>query len=137
VLIADLPPEAAETEVLDVARAHGVALIFIVSPLTSTARLQKICAMAGGFVYVVSRLGITGVEERYDESLQRLLAEIKANTTLPACVGFGISTPEQARQMITLGADGVITGSAIIQQVQRDPEGLRDYIRQMVRLING
>lgn len=135
VLIADLPPELAE-EVLPAARRVGVDLIFIVSPLTSPERLRRIAGMAGGFLYVVSRLGITGTEERYDEQLQELLATIKETTRLPACVGFGVSTPEQATRMIRLGADGVITGSRVIQLVRDNPSQppsafLTSYIHAM------
>ncbi len=136
VLIADLPPELAD-EVLPAARKNKLDLIFIVSPLTSPQRLTKIAEMAGGFLYVVSRLGITGTEERYDDQLQTLLKTIKQTTDLPACVGFGISTPEQAAKILALGADGVITGSKVIQLVrdhagQAPPDYLMPYIRSMV-----
>jgi tryptophan synthase alpha chain len=135
VLIADLPPELAE-EVLPAAQRAGIDLIFIVSPLTSPERLARIAAMAGGFLYVVSRLGITGTEERYDEQLQALLKTIKGVTPLPACVGFGVSTPDQAARMTRLGANGVITGSKVIQLVRenqgRPPSAfLTAYIRSM------
>jgi tryptophan synthase alpha chain len=140
VLIADLPPELAE-EVLPAAQKAGIDLIFIVSPLTSNERLEKIAAMAGGFLYVVSRLGITGTEARYDTHLKTLLARIKAITPLPACVGFGISTPEQATNMIQLGADGAITGSKVIQIIRDNPNQpintvLAPYIRTMAEGVN-
>jgi tryptophan synthase alpha chain len=135
VLIADLPPESA-AEVIPAAREADVQLIFIVSPLTSDERLQTIAGMAGGFLYVVSRLGITGVEERYDQDLESLLARIRTQTNLPACVGFGISTPELARQMATLGADGVITGSRLITLAREHlnnglEAAIRDYVQSM------
>jgi tryptophan synthase alpha chain len=135
VLIADLPPESA-SEVIPAAKEAGVQLIFIVSPLTSDKRLQAIAGMAGGFLYVVSRLGITGVEERYDQDLESLLARISTQTNLPACVGFGISTPELARQMATLGADGVITGSRLITLAREHlndglEAAIRDYVQSM------
>jgi tryptophan synthase alpha chain len=136
VLIADLPPELAE-EVLPAARKHAIDLIFIVSPLTSPQRLQTITDIAGGFLYIVSRLGITGTEERYDDQLQNLLKGIAEATDLPACVGFGISTPDQAAKMLSLGADGVITGSKVIQLMRdhagNDPQTfLTPYVRSMV-----
>lgn len=114
VLIPDLPPELAQ-EVKPAADAHGIHLIFIVSPLTDPRRLEVIRQVGGGFLYVVSRLGITGVESRYDTSLQETLRRIHQHTGLPACVGFGISEPDHVRQMISQGADGVIVGSRIIQ----------------------
>lgn len=139
VLIADLPPEVA-SEVHPAAQKAGIDLIFIVSPLTSESRLQQICTMAGGFLYVVSRLGITGTEARYDTELEALLTRIKANTSIPACVGFGISTPEQAQSMVRLGADGAITGSKVIQLMRDNPESparqvLTPYIQAMVNAV--
>lgn len=131
VLIPDLPPELAQ-EAHEAARRHGIDLIFIVSPLTDEARLQKILARASGFLYVVSRLGITGVEARYDDTLSALLQRVRQYSSLPACVGFGISTPAHARQMLDLGADGVITGSAVIQCQQQNPAGLESYLKSMV-----
>ncbi|MFM7389732.1 MAG: tryptophan synthase subunit alpha [Vampirovibrionales bacterium] len=126
VLIADLPPEAAE-EVAPFARAAGIELIFIVSPLTTTERLTAVCQVAGAFLYVVSRLGITGTESRYDPNLPQLLTAWKQQTALPLCVGFGISKPEHSQRMLELGADGTITGSQILAEcqasLQTDPTG--------------
>lgn len=117
VLVADVPPECAD-EITPAASEYGIAFIFIVSPLTSKERLDAILRHASGFLYAVSRLGITGTEERYDEQLQAMIARVHEKTTLPLCVGFGISTPGQARSMLALGADGVITGSRIIEIVE-------------------
>lgn len=138
VLIVDLPPELSG-EVLDAAQAHGVQLIYIVSPLTNPQRLEQILSVAGGFLYIVSRLGITGTEERYDDDLKTLLDRVRQNSSLPCCVGFGISTPDQAKRMLSLGADGVITGSRIIQVVDKARQqqlpvydAVRTYVEQMV-----
>lgn len=117
VLIADLPAELAD-EVYPAAKRYGVALVFIVSTLTTDVRLEQILQRADGFLYVVSRLGITGTEAHYDTALEDLLQRVKKQTDLPLCVGFGISTPEQAADMIRKGADGVISGSKIIQLVK-------------------
>jgi len=140
VLIPDLPPELMD-EVAPYAEANGIALILIVSPLTTPERLSMVCQYAGGFIYVVSRLGITGVESRYDADLADLLTQIRSNTSLPACVGFGVSTPEQAKIMTRLGADGVITGSRVIQLVREaGPKRLREvlapYLQAMVQAVN-
>jgi tryptophan synthase alpha chain len=118
VLIADLPPENIG-EIKEAAQKAGIQIIFIVSTLTTPERLQAILKHAGGFLYVVSRLGITGVDARYDIALPDLLKTIARVTEIPTCVGFGISTPEQAHTMTALGADGVITGSQVIQEVNR------------------
>ncbi len=113
-LVVDLPPETAG-EVTESAQKHGIQLIFIVSPLTSPERLNTIVQYAGGFLYAVSRLGITGTEERYDTELSSLIESVHTRTDLPVCVGFGISNPSQASRMFEYGADGVIVGSRIIQ----------------------
>ncbi|MBY0405656.1 MAG: tryptophan synthase subunit alpha [Cyanobacteria bacterium] len=116
VLIADLPPENIG-EIKEAAQKAGIQIIFIVSTLTTPERLHSILKHAGGFLYVVSRLGITGVDARYDTALPELLKTIAETTDIPTCVGFGISTPDQAHTMTALGADGVITGSQVIQEV--------------------
>lgn len=140
VLIADLPPESMH-EVAPIAQKHGIQLILIASPLTSEERLIKIKEAAGGFLYVVSRLGITGTEERYDTELQSLITRLKSSIKLPICIGFGISTAEQAKGMVALGADGVITGSRIIQLIQdnkdapaKSKEALANFLKQMVSI---
>ncbi len=139
VLIADLTPEMAP-QVAETALKNGIAPIFIISPLTSPERLQIITEHAGGFLYVVSRLGITGTEQRFDQALQNLLATTRQHTPIPLCVGFGISTPEHARRMLEFGADGVITGSKIIQLIQ-EANGqpldtvLRPFLTEMCRAV--
>lgn len=139
ILVADLPPEAAE-ELAPAAQEYSLTLIFIVSPLTSAERLDLILKHAGGFLYAVSRLGITGVEERYDTQLKNLIDKVHARTQLPVCVGFGISTPDQARAMLALGADGVITGSRIIALVnstgpENDLQQLRDFLLSLLQTV--
>lgn len=118
VLIADLPVELAG-EVLPAAQKNGVHLIGMVSPLTDAKRLQQIAKVSGGFLYVVSRLGITGTEARHDQSLNTLFECLKQHSSLPTCVGFGISKPEHVQKMIDLGANGVVVGSALIERIQQ------------------
>lgn len=127
VLIADMPPETA-APVVEVARRHGIAPIFIVSPLTAANRLTTIGELGDGFLYVVSRLGITGTEERYDAELRDLLDRARANAKLPLCVGFGISTPDQAHAMFAAGADGVIVGSRVVQLVREAGDAALDTV---------
>ena len=138
VLIADLPPEMAH-EVSEQAKRYEIDLIFIVSPLTSSERLARFTEMAGGFFYVVSRLGITGTEERYDHELSHLLTRLKQDSSLPAYVGFGISKPEQVKAMLEQGADGTITGSRILQLVKETPPErlepmLKAYLESMIQV---
>jgi tryptophan synthase alpha chain len=138
VLIADLPVETSN-EVLPAAKANGVHLIGMVSPVTDKIRLKHILQASGGFLYVVSRLGITGTEERYAQTLAELLKRIKAHSTIPACIGFGISQPKHVKTMLELGADGVIIGSAVIERIRQsapayDTTGLRDYLQTLSQL---
>lgn len=135
VLIADLPAESAD-ELQDSASKSGVELIFIVSPLTDEVRLNKILKHAGAFLYLVSRLGITGAHESYDSHLKAIIDSVHRTSDLPVCVGFGVSTPQQAQSMLALGADGVITGSRIIDLVnehRNDPslQELKKYLSSM------
>lgn len=142
VLIADLPAESAN-EILQAGSANGVNVIFIVSPLTREERLSKIVAHAGGFIYLVSRLGVTGTDERdseRDNKLAALIASVKKATPLPVLAGFGISTPTHAEKMMSLGADGVITGSKIVDLVTKAGSNwqkeLETYLKQMVNALH-
>lgn len=125
ILIADLPAESAE-EVAEHASQNNIKQIFILSPLTDKTRLKGILNYAGGFLYAVSRLGITGVEARYDDQLKNLIDSVKSESELPICIGFGISTPDQATKMCELGADGVITGSKIIEIIRDNKRNAQD-----------
>lgn len=135
VLIADLPLECVD-EVKPAADACGLRLTSIISTLTDEKRLPKIAEKSGGFLYAVSRLGITGVEERYDQSLGGLLQRVRACSGLPVCVGFGISRREHVENMVKLGADGVIVGSAVMAKIQTlapdyPVESIEAYIREL------
>lgn len=134
ILIADLPVESAD-EVSAAAGEFHIAPIFIVSSLTSDQRLAAIAGLARGYIYVVSRLGITGVEERYDADLQNLLLRLRRQTKLPLFVGFGVSTPEQAQKIVALGADGVITGSRVIQLARSQRSSVAEYIESMKQAV--
>lgn len=133
ILIADLPAECAD-EISTAASQHEVAPVFIISPLTTKERLGAIAGVAAGYLYVVSRLGITGVHETVEADLTKLLTDARQATDLPLCVGFGVSTPAQARRMIDQGADGVITGSRIIQLMRETGSlsHLSAYIKEML-----
>jgi len=114
----DLPPEEGEQVFLS-AKQHGVAPIMLVSPLTSPERLERILRHAAGYLYLVSRAGITGLEEKYDDKLRSIVAMLQEQSRLPVCIGFGISKPEHVTHMIDIGADGVVVGSKFVE-LQRD-----------------
>ena len=143
VLVADLPAESSD-EVVSIGTANNIATIFIVSPMTREGRLAKILQHARGFIYLVSRLGVTGTDERdaeRDSRLVALIAYIKKETDLPVLAGFGISTPAHAEFMMSAGTDGVITGSKIIDLVSKaDPSKMESelatYLKSMVAALN-
>lgn len=113
-IVPDLPHGEAP-EVLESCDAHGVALIPLVAPTTTPERLAAIGASARGFLYTVSVVGTTGERRGLGEDLAQILARAKASTSVPVAIGFGIGTPEQARQAAEAGADGVIVGTRLVR----------------------
>lgn len=117
VLIADLPLEHAN-EVTGAAKKHGIALVFIVSELTTPERLKEINKIAEGYLYVVSHLGVTGMTNlSMQQSTAKLIKKLRKGTRLPLFVGFGISSKDQVRAVAKAEADGVIVGSRIVAAV--------------------
>ena len=115
VLILDLPPEEA-TDYKKHMDAKGIATIFLVSPITPDNRLDIIVKYASGFVYYVSQMGVTGERSHIAEDIPMMTEAIRARTTVPIVVGFGISTPDQVRK-IACYADGVVVGSSIVRRI--------------------
>lgn len=134
ILIADLTPDAGD-DLVRAAQKAGISTVFIASPLTSAERLNTIASRSRAYIYVVSRLGITGSKEQHDDQLEHLLQRARELTPVPLCVGFGISSPQAAQNMIAIGADGVITGSKIIELLRSDsaPEykKLKQFLQAM------
>jgi tryptophan synthase alpha chain len=125
-LTLDLPPEEAG-EVIEACRKHDVKTVFIVAPTTPDARLPKIAAAASGFIYYVSREGVTGVRDQVAANIPEAVARIKAAAgALPVVVGFGISTRAHVAQVAAY-ADGVVIGSALVNCI-RDNLTQRDRI---------
>ena len=112
IILPDLPFEEKE-EFVPVCRKYGVDLISLVAP-TSEDRIAMIAKEAEGFLYIVSSLGVTGVRSEITTDLGSIVKTVRENTDIPCAVGFGISTPEQARKMAGL-SDGAIVGSAIVK----------------------
>jgi len=116
-ILTDLPA-GADPALEAAVRASALDLIPLVAPTTTPARLRRIVAGAQGFVYLVARLGVTGASADIDAGLEASVAAVRAATSLPVLVGFGVSTPEQAARVGTL-ADGVVVGSALVERLGR------------------
>jgi tryptophan synthase alpha chain len=133
VIVPDLPLEE-QGEIGEALAGRGLALVPLVAPTTPPARLDAICAAAEGFVYVVSTRGVTGEREGVPADLKQLVASVKDLASVPAAVGFGISTPEQAAEIGAI-ADGVIIGSRLVREVADAPDhdaavaGVGDFLR--------
>lgn len=131
-ILPDLPFEEKE-EFAPVCRKYGIDLISLVAP-TSADRIAMISREAEGFLYIVSSLGVTGSRSEITTDLGAIIQVVRENTSVPCAIGFGISTPEQAKKMAAL-SDGAIVGSAIIkllEQFGKDaPERIADYVREM------
>ena len=123
-IVPDLPFEEA-AEVLAACDARGLALVPLVAPTTPRGRLAEIGARARGFLYTVSVVGTTGERAALADSFAEVVARAKAATAVPVALGFGISTPAQARDAADAGADGVIVGSRLVRAAREseDPAG--------------
>jgi len=128
VLVTDLPPEEAAEWTL-VARARELDTVFLAAPTSPDQRLRGVAAASRGFVYAVSRTGITGERVSLSDEAGPLVGRIKALTTEPVALGFGISTPEQFRAAAEV-ADGVVVGSALVRFLEEKPDGdLAEHVR--------
>ncbi len=115
-LTLDLPPEEAG-EVFAACKQHDLKTVFIVAPTTPASRLPVIGAAASGFIYYVSREGVTGVRDQVATNIPEAVAAIRKHTALPVVVGFGISTRDQVRE-VAKHADGVVVGSALVNVIK-------------------
>ena len=131
-LVLDLPPEEAG-EYKRLMDARGLATVFLVSPITLPDRIEIIVKQASGFVYYVSQMGVTGERDRTAGNLADRIGEIRARTTLPVVIGFGISRPEHVAVAAT-HADGVVVGSSIVRHIaeQGDSPGLAAAVGEYV-----
>ena len=136
VILPDLPYEEKE-EFLPVCHKYGIDLISLVAP-TSDDRIAMIAREAEGFLYIVSSLGVTGTRSEITTDLGSIVKVVRANTSIPCAIGFGISTPEQASKMAAV-SDGAIVGSAIIKIIDRygkdAPEKVGEYVKSMKEAI--
>jgi len=142
VLTLDCPPEEAG-ELTGMSRALDLRNIFIVAPTTGEARIARIAQAASGFIYYVSREGVTGERESLSGSIGEAVARIRGHTELPVVVGFGISTAGHVRAVGAV-ADGVVVGSALVNVIARHapepgkiPEALGARLRELLAGLRG
>jgi len=136
-IIPDLPPEEG-SDLEDLTQKHGLDLIYLASPTTTEERLGFIAARSRGFIYLVSLKGVTGARQALPADLESLVAGLRGKTSKPICIGFGISTPEHARQVARL-ADGVIVGSRVLEIVEsseRPAQAAASFMQQLREAIN-
>ena len=129
VIIPDIPFEES-SEVKSVALGYGVTVIDMVAP-TSEERIKKVCAKSQGFIYLVSSMGVTGMREKFDTDILSVYRKIRAVTDTPVCVGFGISSPEQAKTMAQI-SDGAIMGSAIVKIIERYGNKADEHLKEFL-----
>lgn len=136
-IVPDLPPMEAQP-LLDALTHRGLAVTLLVAPTTSPARAQAIAARCTGFVYVVSRMGVTGADRQVGEQARDRIERLRALTSKPLAVGFGIATPADAAAVAAI-ADGVIVGSALVdriaaaQSAQRAVEDVREFCLRLAQ----
>lgn len=134
VLITDIPPEEA-TEVAPTLRADDLDMIFLVAPTSTDARLRLIAERASGFIYAVSRSGVTGARADVSDNAERLVERVRQVSDLPIAVGFGISTAEQVADVWRY-ADAAVVGSAIVAEIER-LRGASDIVQRVGEFTRG
>ena len=137
IIVPDMPFDE-QDEILSECSEEGITLISMIAP-TSSDRIRAIAAKAQGFLYCVSSLGVTGVRSQITTDIGSMIGLVREVSDIPCCVGFGISTPEQAEKMARL-SDGAISGSAIVRIIAAEGRGsvekVRDYVRSMKEAVN-
>ncbi|MBR1476645.1 MAG: tryptophan synthase subunit alpha [Lachnospiraceae bacterium] len=130
IILPDCPYEESG-ELKDIAESHNVAVVTMISP-TSDDRIRRVAKDAKGFIYVVSSMGVTGVRTEFNTDLDKIVTALKNETDVPCAIGFGISTPEQAKRMASI-SDGAIVGSAIVRIVAEHGRDAAPYIYEFVK----
>jgi tryptophan synthase alpha chain len=132
-LLIDVSVEEAE-DYVRVMRDADLDTVFLAAPTSTDERLKLVAHYSSGFVYLVSRTGITGVQSKVADSAAVLIDRVRAHTDLPIAVGFGVSTPEHVAQLAGL-VEAVVVGSAIVKQIEKDSSRLEDFMRSLTRPI--
>jgi len=139
--VLDLPPEESENYE-SLMRDSGLRNIYLVAPTTPEDRIEKIVTRATGFIYYISREGVTGMQEEVSDNIASMTTKIRAHTNLPIAVGFGISNPDQAR-LVAENAEAVVVGSAIVNQIAKHGKEadlvtrVTDFITPLINALKG
>jgi tryptophan synthase alpha chain len=133
VIMTDLPPEEA-TDWKAAAESAGLDTIFLLAPTSTSERIDRVAKMAAGFVYCVSRTGVTGASNELSHDADDLVNRIRKATNMPLVVGFGISRPDQVRQ-ITDCSDGAVVGSALVDLIAARQDK-SDLLREVHRFVS-
>ena len=128
-LLIDVSVEEAE-DYVRVMRDADLDTVFLAAPTSTDERLELVARYSSGFVYLVSRTGITGVQSRIADSAALLIDRMRAHTGLPLAMGFGVSTPEHVAQLAGK-IEAVVVGSAIVRQIEKDSSKLEDFMRSL------
>ncbi len=140
VLCVDLPPEEAAEELLPALHEQGIDSVFLLAPTSSRERVKLVDGCASGFVYYVSRTGVTGERDELPRELTREVRHLRRRLSLPLAVGFGISTAGQVAQVARI-ADGIVVGSALVRLVEEHageddlPQRLEERVRELAAAV--
>lgn len=131
-LVLDLPPEESD-DYEALMKAAGLCNIYLVAPTTPDDRVKLIVTRGTGFIYYVSREGVTGMQQKVSDRIAEMTARIRAHTQLPIAIGFGISNPEQARS-VARQAEAIVVGSAIVHQIGEHGKS-PDLVERVARFV--
>jgi tryptophan synthase alpha chain len=131
-LTLDLPPEESDNYE-SLMRKHGLCHIYLVAPTTPEERMEYIVKRGSGFIYYISREGVTGMQKQIASNLTQQVAKLRAHTKLPIAVGFGVSNPQQAR-LVSEAADAVVVGSAIVNQIAEHGKA-KDLVKRVSKFV--
>ena len=132
-LVTDLPVEEAGEYIIAM-RKHDLATVFLAAPTSPDQRLKQIAQSSTGFIYAVSRTGVTGARQQLEAEAQNLVRRLRHHTKLPIAVGFGISTPQQFREVGKF-ADAAVVGSAIVHTIEQNPGNEAEAVAQFIEQI--
>ena len=135
-ILPDLSLEELDPWALE-ADAAGIETVLLVAPSSPEDRVARICARAGGFVYAVARMGVTGERAAIGDEARHVVERIRRHTDMPVCVGVGVSTPDQAAEVCEV-ADGVVVGSALVRRLLEGggPDGAAEFVGSLRRAID-